>query len=72
VKSKIFITDRKVILIIFLVGVTISFIPNINGYFIPKSHLELYLDHDLIVFGKVLSLKDVVDNSNQTPRTEYQ
>jgi hypothetical protein len=63
--------DKIVILMIFLVG-TFSFTQSVNGYFIPKSHLELYLDHDLIVFGKVLSSSEIVDASNYTPRTQYQ
>lgn len=73
-KSKIspMISDKKIILMIFLVAVAISFLPNVSGYFIPKSHLELYLEHDLIIFGKVLSLSNVVDDSNHTPRTKYQ
>jgi len=70
--SLILRANKKVILMIFLVGIIISIIPSVSGYFIPKSHLELYIDHDLIVFGKVLSLSDVADDSNHTPRTQYQ
>ena len=64
-------TSQKIFIIIFLLVITIL-LPSASGYFISKSKLELYLDHELIVFGKVLSSRDVVDDSNQTPRTEYQ
>jgi hypothetical protein len=63
--------QKNIFLMIFLTGIVISFLPNASGYFIPKSHLELYLEHDLIVFGKVLSSHDVVADSNQTPSTQY-
>jgi hypothetical protein len=73
-KSKIYLvfgSQKKIIVMICLIGMAMTF-PFANGYLIPSSKLDLYLEHELIVLGKVLSSRDVVDNSNQTPRTEYQ
>jgi len=64
--------DKKIILLLFLTGFAILLPSPVNGYFISKSHLELYLDHDLIIFGRVLSSSNVVDDFNKTPRTQYQ
>jgi len=64
--------DKKIILLLFLTGFAILLPSAVTGYFISKSHLELYLDHDLIIFGRVLSSSNVVDDFNKTPRTQYQ
>jgi|CXWL01.1.fsa_nt_gi hypothetical protein len=71
-ETLVFGSQEKIILVIFLMGITTSFLPYANGYLISKSNLDLYLEHGLIVLGKVLSLRDVVDDSNLTPRTAYQ
>jgi hypothetical protein len=63
---------KKIIIMIFLVGISITLLPDASGYFLPKNNLELYLENELIVLGKVLSSSDVVDESNYTPRTAYE
>ncbi|HUT05732.1 MAG TPA: hypothetical protein VMW74_03465 [Nitrosopumilaceae archaeon] len=63
---------EKITVIIFLIGVSIMLLPSTSGYLIPTTHLDLYLDNDLIVLGQVLSLEDFKDDSNTTPRTSYE
>jgi len=63
---------KKIIIMIFLVGISITLLPYASGYFLPKTHLELYVENELIVMGQVLSSSDVVDESNYTPRTAYE
>jgi hypothetical protein len=57
---------------IFLIGISIMFLPSASGYLLPMTHLEVYLESELIVMGEVLSLKDVKDDTNFTPRTAYE
>ncbi|MDH3677534.1 MAG: hypothetical protein OEQ12_04450 [Nitrosopumilus sp.] len=49
-----------------------TLISSANGILAPKTNLDLYLDSDLIVMGKVLSLEEIKDVSNTTPRTSYE
>ena len=63
---------KKITIIIFLFGISITFLPSVSGYLTPKTHLDLYLENDLIVMGQVLSFSELEDDSNTTPRTEYQ
>ena len=64
--------QKEIIIIIFLAWISITLLPSASGYFLPMTHLELYIEHELIVMGKVLSSNDVVDESNYTPRTAYE
>lgn len=63
---------RKITVMIFLIGISITFLPFVSGYLLPKTNLDLYLENELIVMGQVISLKDVKDDSNFTPRTAYE
>lgn len=63
---------RKITVMIFLIGISITFLPSSSGYLLPKTNLDLYLENELIVMGQVISLKDVKDDSNFTPRTAYE
>ena len=65
-------TRKKITIMIFLIGISIMFLPSASGYLLPMTHLELYLESELIVMGQVLSLKDVKDDTNLTPRTAYE
>jgi len=70
-KSKI-IFPKKIIVVIFILGISLIFLPSVSGYLLPKTNLDLYLENELIVMGQVISLKDVKDDSNFTPRTAYE
>ncbi len=65
-------TRKNVTIMIFLITISITFLPSASGYLLPKTNLDLYLENELIVMGQVLSLKDVKDDSNFTPRTAYE
>ena len=65
-------TPKKITVMIFLIGISIMFLPSASGYLLPMTHLEVYLESELIVMGEVLSLKDVKDDTNFTPRTAYE
>ena len=43
----------------------------VNAYLLPKTGIEKYLEHDVIIFGKIISLKEH-DDTNSTPLTSYQ
>ncbi len=62
------VDDKKIIIV--LLGVLITIIPTTSGYFLPKTHLELYVENELIIFGKVIDSK-VKSESNQIPITSY-
>jgi len=65
-------THKKITVMIFLITISITFLPSVSGYLLPMTNLDLYLENELIVLGQVLSLKDVEDDSNTTPRTAYE
>ncbi len=67
-----FRSRKKITIMIFLIGISITFLPSASGYLLPKTHLDLYLENELIVMGQVLSLKDVEDGPLTTPRTAYE
>ena len=62
----------KTIFIIFFIGITITFLPPVDGKLASKTNLDLYLDSDLILMGQVISLAEIKDDSNTTPRTVYE
>ena len=53
---------KKITAIIFLLGISIAFIPSASGYLLPRTNLDLYLEHELIVMGQVSSLRDFIDD----------
>ncbi len=63
---------RKITAMIFLIGISITFLPSASGYLLPMTNLDLYLENDLIVMAEVLSLYELEDDSNTTPRTAYE
>jgi len=65
-------TRKNVTIMIFLITISITFLPSASSVLIPKTHLDLYLENDLIVMAEVLSLKDFEGDSNSTPRTAYE
>ncbi len=65
-------THKNVTIMIFLIGISIMFLPSASGYLLPMTRLDLYLENELIVMGEVLSLSDIQDDSNTTPRTAYE
>jgi hypothetical protein len=72
-RSKIFDIplNCKLIVIIFSIVIISIELPNVDGYLLPKSALEKYLEHDYIILGKVISLEDTFNNFT-TPKTTYQ
>jgi hypothetical protein len=70
-KLQIFFS-KEIIVVIFLVGFSVTFLTTANGYLLTMTNLDLYLEHDLIVMGQVLSLRDIVNEANTTPRTAYE
>jgi len=56
----------------FLITISITFLPSASGYLLPMTRLDLYLENELIVMGEILSLSDIQDDSNTTPRTAYE
>jgi len=65
-------TRKNVTIMIFLITISITLLPSASGYLLPKTNLDLYLENELIIMGQVLSLKDIQDDSNTTPRTAYE
>jgi len=65
-------TRKNVTIMIFLIAISLTFLPSASGYLLPMTHLDLYLENELIVMGEILSLKDIQDDSNTTPRTAYE
>ncbi len=63
---------RKITVMIFLITISITFLPSASGYLLPMTRLDLYLENELIVMGEILSLSDIQDDSNTTPRTAYE
>jgi len=63
---------KNVTIMIFLITISITFLPSTSGYLLPMTRLDLYLENELIIMGEILSLKDIQDDSNTTPRTEYE
>ena len=63
---------KKITAMIFLIGILVTFLPSASSILIPKTNLDLYLDSDLIVMGQVLSLEEIIEESNTTPRTAYE
>ena len=63
---------KKITVMIFLITISVTLIPSASGYLLPSTNLDLYLENELIVMGQVLSLRDVKDDSNTTPRTAYE
>ncbi len=63
---------KKISVFIFLIGISTISISYSNGILDSKTPLDLYLDSDLILYGQVLSLTEIKDESNTTPRTEYE
>ena len=65
-------TRKNVTIMIFLITISITFLPSASSVLIPKTHLDLYLENDLIVMAEVLSLSDIKDETNTTSRTAYE
>lgn len=62
---------KKIIFLIFIIALVGMVFPQSNAVILPKTGIELYLDHDIIFLGKVIEFNDVKDGS-VTPRTNYQ
>jgi len=45
------------------------FTPTIEGYLMPMNRIELYVHHDLILFGEVFALNELLESD--TPMTSY-
>ena len=65
-------TPKRILIIIFLTGISITSLSFVSGALSPKSNLDLYLDSDLIVMGEVLTVEEIEDISNVTAKTKYE
>jgi hypothetical protein len=63
--------NLQLIAIVVLIGITSVTVSPVSGYLLPKTALEKYLEHDIIVLGTIISLEEQ-DDTNSTPRTNYQ
>lgn len=60
---------REITTIVLMSIIIASFTPTIEAYLIPMNRIELYLQHDLILFGEVFSLNEFTESD--TPMTSY-
>jgi len=67
-----FRTYRKFSWMIFLIGISLIILPTANGYLPAMTKLDLYLKHDLIFYGQVLSLKEIEKDIDLAPKTTYE
>lgn len=63
--------NSQLIVICLLIFTTIVIVFPAHGYLLPKTSLEKYFEHDIIIHGKIISLEEHLD-TNSTPRTGYQ
>jgi hypothetical protein len=54
-----------------LISMALVMISPVSAYLLPKTALEKYLEHDVIILGKITSLQEY-DDTNSTPKTGYQ
>jgi len=62
---------KKIIFLIFIIAVVGMVFPQSKAVILPKTGIELYLEHDIIFLGKVIDFNGANDGS-VTPRTNYQ
>lgn len=67
-----FKTHRKLTVLIFIIGISIAALPTALGYLPSMTKLDLYLEHDLIVYGQVISLKEIEEELDIAPKTAYE
>jgi hypothetical protein len=63
--------DKQYVVII-IIGIFAIGISMAEGYFVPKSSLEMYVENDLIIMGEIISLNEVVDDVGHVPKTQYE
>lgn len=60
---------KKFLILFFVIGFVTLMIPAADAGLLKKSTIDMYLENDLIVFGKITSARDYGDKASQT---EYQ
>ena len=60
---------KKFLIFFFAIGFVTLMIPAADAGLLKKSTMDMYLENDLIVFGKITSARDYGDEASQT---EYQ